>query len=143
MMPIIFAIISGVAMSVQGVFNTKLGDKIGLWETTVLVQVIGLISALIVSFICGNGSYRELQNTNKLYLLGGILGIIITFTVMKSIGGMGATCGIAIILISQLLAAALINAFGLFGSEKISFGFKEILGIAIMVIGIVVFKWKH
>ena len=143
MMPIIFAIISGVAMSVQGVFNTKLGDKIGLWETTVLVQAIGLISALIVSFICGKGSYRELQNTNKLYLLGGILGIIITFTVRKSIGGMGATCGIAIILISQLLAAALINAFGLFGSEKISFGFKEILGIAIMVIGIVVFKWKH
>lgn len=143
MMPIIFAIISGVAMSVQGVFNTKLGDKIGLWETTVLVQAIGLISALIVSFIWGKGSYRELQNTNKLYLLGGILGIIITFTVMKSIGGMGATCGIAIILISQLLAAALINAFGLFGSEKISFGFKEILGIAIMVVGIVVFKWKH
>lgn len=143
MMSIIFAIISGVAMSVQGVFNTKLGEKIGLWETTVLVQAIGLISALIVSFIWGKGSYRELQNTNKLYLLGGILGIIITFTVMKSIGGMGATCGIAIILISQLLAAALINAFGLFGSEKISFGFKEILGIAIMVIGIVVFKWKH
>lgn len=143
MMPIIFAVISGAAMSIQGVFNAKLGEKIGLWETTVLVQAIGLISALIVSFIFGKGNYRELQNTNKLYLLGGFLGIIITFTVMKSISGMGATCGIAIILISQLLVAALINAFGLFGNEKISFGFKEILGIAIMVAGIVIFKWKH
>ena len=141
MIPILFAIISGAAMSLQGVFNTKLGEKIGLWETTVLVQGIALISALIVSFIFGKGNYRELQN--KLYLLGGILGIIITFTVMKSISGMGATCGIAIILVSQLLTAALINAFGLFGSEKISFGFKEILGIAIMIVGIVVFKWKH
>ena len=143
MIPILFAIISGAAMSLQGVFNTKLGEKIGLWETTVLVQGIALISALIVSFIFGKGNYRELQNTNKLYLLGGILGIIITFTVMKSISGMGATCGIAIILVSQHLTAALINAFGLFGSEKISFGFKEILGIAIMIVGIVVFKWKH
>ena len=143
MIPILFAIISGAAMSLQGVFNTKLGEKIGLWETTVLVQGIALISALIVSFIFGKGNYRELQNTNKLYLLGGILGIIITFTVMKSISGMGATCGIAIILVSLLLTAALINAFGLFGSEKISFGFKEILGIAIMIVGIVVFKWKH
>lgn len=143
MIPILFAIISGAAMSLQGVFNTKLGEKICLWETTVLVQGIALISALIVSFIFGKGNYRELQNTNKLYLLGGILGIIITFTVMKSISGMGATCGIAIILVSQLLTAALINAFGLFGSEKISFGFKEILGIAIMIVGIVVFKWKH
>lgn len=103
MIPILFAIISGAAMSLQGVFNTKLGEKIGLWETTVLVQGIALISALIVSFIFGKGNYRELQNTNKLYLLGGILGIIITFTVMKSISGMGATCGIAIILVSQLL----------------------------------------
>ena len=143
MIPILFAIISGAAMSLQGVFNTKLGEKIGLWETTVLVQGIALISALIVSFIFGKGNYRELQNTNKLYLLGGILGIIITFTVMKSISGMGPTCGIAIILVSQLLTEALINAFGLFGSEKISFGFKEILGIAIMIVGIVVFKWKH
>lgn len=143
MMSIIFAIISGVAMSVQGVFNTKVSEKVGLWETTVLVQAIALVSSLIISFFFGKGSYKAIQNVNKLYLLGGILGVVITFTVMKSIGGMGATCGIAIILISQLLAAAIINAFGLFGSEKISFHFKEILGIAIMIIGIVVFKWKQ
>lgn len=142
MMSIIFAIISGVAMSVQGVFNTKVSEKVGLWETTVLVQAIALVSSLIISFFFGKGSYKALQNVNKLYLLGGILGVVITFTVMKSISGMGATCGIAIILISQLLAAAIINAFGLFGSEKISFHLKEILGIAIMIIGIVVFKWK-
>lgn len=143
MMSIIFAIISGVAMSVQGVFNTKVSEKVGLWETTVLVQAIALVSSLIISFFFGKGSYKAIQNVNKLYLLGGILGVVITFTVMKSIGGMGATCGIAIILISQLLAAAIINAFGLFGSEKIPFHFKEILGIAIMIIGIVVFKWKQ
>lgn len=143
MISILFAIISGVAMSIQGVFNTKVSEKVGLWETTVLVQAIALVSSLIISFFFGKGNYKSIQNVNKLYLLGGILGVIITFTVMKSIGGMGATYGISIILISQLLAAAIINSFGLFGSERLPFHFKEILGIAIMIIGIVVFKWKH
>lgn len=143
MMPIIFAIISGISMSLQGIFNTKLGDKIGLWETNVIVQASGLILTLIITFFIGKGNYKELKDINKLYLLGGALGVIIIFTVMKSIGGVGATCGIGIILVAQLLSAALIEAFGLFGNDKVNFGLKEILGIAIMVIGIIVFKWKN
>lgn len=143
MFGIICAIISGIAMSVQGVFNTRLGEKIGVWETTVLVQVIALIVSLIVFLFWGDGSYANLKESNKLYLLGGILGVVITFTVIKSVSLMGPTCGIGIILISQLFAAALIDAFGLFGSERIRFSLNHFLGIAIMIVGIVIFKWNH
>lgn len=143
MLGIILAIISGIAMSIQGVFNTRLGEKIGLWETTVLVQAIALICSLIISFFYGDGSYSNLKNTNKLYLLGGVLGVVITFTVIKSVGSMGPTLGIGIILIAQLLSAALIDAFGLLGNEKIKFSLNNLIGIAIMIIGIVIFKWKH
>ena len=143
MFGIICAIISGIAMSVQGVFNTRLGDKIGVWETTLLVQIIALIVSLIVFFFFGDGSYTNLKEANKLYLLGGVLGVVITFTVIKSVGSMGPTLGIGIILISQVLTAALIDAFGLFGSDKIKFSLNHFLGIAIMIAGIVLFKWKH
>ena len=143
MFGIICAIISGIAMSVQGVFNTRLGEKIGLWETTLLVQVIALLVSLIVFFFFGDGSYANLKEANKLYLLGGVLGVIITFTVMKSVSSMGPTLGIGIILISQLLVAALIDAFGLFDSEKIKFSLNHVLGIAIMIVGIIIFKWNH
>jgi transporter family-2 protein len=143
MISIIFAIISGISMSIQGVFNTRLGEKIGLWETNVVVQASGLILTLLISFFLGKGDYRNLKEVNKLYLLGGVLGVAIIFTVMKSIGSLGPTCGIAIILVAQLIAAALIDSFGLFGSEKLNFSLKEILGVAIMLIGIIVFKWKH
>jgi len=143
MIAVIFAIISGISMSVQGVFDTRLSEKIGLWETNVLVQGSALILTLLITFFFGKGSYSELKAVNKLYLLGGVLGVIITFTVMISIGKLGATYAIGIILIAQLLAAALIDAFGLFGSEKLSFHFKEVLGIIIMLIGIIIFKWKR
>lgn len=139
---IILAIISGVAMSVQGVFNTRLSEKIGLWEMIVIVQGIALISSLILSFFFKSGDYHEIRNVNKLYLLGGLIGVIITLTVVKSIGSMGATVGISIILVAQLLAAALIDALGLFGSEKITFRLSEIIGVLVMIFGIIIFKWK-
>ncbi|MEG1004484.1 MAG: DMT family transporter [Clostridium sp.] len=143
MFGIIFSIISGIAMSFQGVFNTKLGDKIGIWETNTLVQVTGLIITLIITAFFGKGDFRELQNTSKIYMLGGVLGVIIVFTVMMGIGSLGPTYSIAIILVSQLIAAAVIDYFGLFGCEKLNFTLKEYIGVAIMIIGIIVFKWKR
>ena len=143
MFGIICAIISGISMSLQGVFNTRFGEKIGTWETNVVVQATGLVLTLIISFLIGKGSYSNIKNVNKLYLLGGALGVVIIFTVMQSISSMGPTCGIGIILVSQLLAAGIIDAFGLFDSEKIKFSLHNIIGIAIMIIGIVIFKWKH
>lgn len=142
MMSIIFAIISGISMTLQGVFNTRLSEKIGTWETNVLVQGIALVITLIVSFILKDTNYKAIKDVNKLYILGGVLGVIIIFTVMKSIGNMGPTCGIAIILIAQLISAALIDAFGLFDTPKVPFNFKQIAGVIVMICGIILFKWK-
>ncbi len=142
MMGLIFSIIAGAAMSVQGVWNTRLQEKIGAWETTSFVQGTGFIIALIIMFLFGNGNFKEITDVNKLYLFGGLLGIVITFTVMQGIGALGATYAISAILISQLTVAALIDAFGLFGSDKVPFGFLKILGIGLMIGGMVIFKLK-
>lgn len=142
MMGVIFSIIAGVAMSLQGVFNTRLGDKIGTYETNVIVQGIALILSIIVVLITGNGDFKNLKDVNKLYLLGGALGVVITLTVMMGIKSLGTTCAISIILLAQLTAAALIDAFGLFDSTKIVFGTTKIIGVILMVAGILIFKWK-
>lgn len=129
-------------MSLQGVFNTKLSEKIGLWQTNALVQGIGFIVAILVTFFVSDGSFRNLKYANKFYLLGGILGVIITFTVMKGISTLGTTLAIATILVAQLVTAALIDHFGFFGVECAKCGFRQLLGVLIMILGIVVFKWK-
>jgi len=142
MLGIIFSIVAGAAMSLQGVFNTRLGQKIGLWETSVFVQGIALISSLVAAFAIGDGSFRAIKDANKLYLLGGVLGAVITFTVMRGIGALGTTLAIAIILVAQLTAAAAIDHFGLFGAQCVRCGFRQFLGVAIMIVGILIFKWK-
>ena len=131
-----------MAMSVQGVMNTRLGEGIGNMEANAFVQGTAFALALIVLIFWRQGSFTALGQVNKLYWLGGVLGIVITLTVMLGIKSLGTTLSISIILISQLLIAAVIDAFGLMGSEKVAFGWSKYVGLALMTGGMLLFKYK-
>lgn len=136
---ILMSIIAGAAMSVQGVFNTRLGEKTGVYEANVIASAIALLCAVIVMLVAGRGSIMQAGDANKLYLLGGVLGTVITVTVMLAIGNLSPVYATAIILISQLTVSAAIDAFGLFGTEQMAFTWRKIIGLAIMISGILVF----
>lgn len=139
---IIFSIVAGMAMSVQGVMNTRLGEGIGNMEANAFVQGTAFALALVVLIFQRQGSFTALGQVNKLYWLGGVLGIVITLTVMLGIKSLGTTLAVSIILISQLLIAAVIDAFGLMGSEKVAFGWSKYVGLALMTGGMLLFKYK-
>ncbi|CAM2870397.1 DMT family transporter [Hathewaya histolytica] len=141
-MGIIFSIVAGILMSIQGVFNTNVGKKIGLWETSIVVQGVALVSTIIIFLFMRNGNWSALGSVNKLYLTGGIIGALITVTVMLGMNNLGPTYAVTLILIAQLLAAALIEAFGIFGVEQLRFGINKYLGLVMMIIGIIIFKYK-
>lgn len=136
----IWSIIAGAAMSIQGVMNTRLGEKIGLYESNAFVQGTAFILSLAAVWIAGKGSFREISGVNKLYLLGGALGLLITITVMLGMGKLSPAVAVSVILIAQLLVAALINAFGLMGTEKEAFGWNKYVGLALMIGGMLLFK---
>ena len=142
MIGFLFSIIAGAAMSVQGVMNTRLQDSVGLWEANAYVQGTAFMLSLAVMWIFGSGDLKALATTPKGYLFGGALGLVITVTVMLSIKGLDATVAISAILIAQLLVAALIDAFGWMGQEKVSMGVKQYVGLALMLGGVVLVKWR-
>lgn len=142
MLGFLFSVIAGAAMSVQGVMNTRLQDGIGLWEANVWVQGTAFGLSLIVMWIFGSGSLKALADVPRGYWLGGALGLVITVTVMLSIRGLNATVAISAILIAQLLVAALIDAFGWMGQERVAMGLRQYLGLALMLGGVVLFKLR-
>ena len=75
-------------------------------------------------------------------LLGGIIGAFITFTVVKSMASLGPAQAVMIIVVSQLLVSYLIEIFGLFGVEKVAFQWKRLVGMALAIVGIILFKWE-
>lgn len=140
MLGVIFSIISGAAMSFQGVINTRLGEKIGLFEANTFVQGTAFLFSLATMFIFGNGNFKDIIGTEKIYLIGGILGLIITVTVMLSIRHSSPTLAISVILITQLLVAAGIDALGILGIPKVPFTIGKYIGLAVMLAGVLIFK---
>lgn len=138
----LYAIVAGAAMSIQGVMNTRLGDKAGVLETNAYVQLTGFVLALIIAWIFGKGDIRQMTQAPWYAWLGGVLAPVITVTVMLSVGALSPTVAISTILISQLAVAALIDAFGWMGSEQIAFTWKKWAGLGLMTAGVLLIKSK-
>ncbi len=138
----LMAIVSGILMSVQGVWNTRVTEKAGIWLTNSIVHLVGFLFCICVLFFVRGSHIDGLRAVNKIYLLGGILGAGIVYTVVVSISRLGPAYAIMIILVAQVFASYLIELFGLFDTEKVPFMWSKLMGVAVMVVGIVVFQWK-
>lgn len=142
---IVIALISGVLMSIQGVFNTGVTKQTGMWITNSWVQFTGFLVCVVGWFIMEKNktSIGSLfQVDNKYMLLGGVIGAFITLTVIQSMGQLGPAKAVLIIVISQVAAAYMIELFGWFGVEKAMFSVRKLIGILIAVGGLVLFKWE-
>ncbi|MEF9958889.1 MAG: DMT family transporter [Niameybacter sp.] len=136
------AILSGLLMSIQGVFNTRVNEKAGLWFTNAIVHGIGLITCLIVLVFVRDADLGGLKSVNKFYLLGGVLGAGIVYTVILSISKLGPAGATMLILIAQIVGSYLIQLLGLFGTEKSTFQWTKLLAVGVIAAGIVLFQWK-
>lgn len=141
MVGFVFAIIAGSFMAIQGVFNTRLAESSSLWVSNTVVHATGLIVCILLWFFTGKKPFEPLLHVNnKWYFIGGILGAVIIFAVIKSMSALGPTVAVMTFLSAQLIIAYLIELFGLFGTEVVSFDFKKMIGIALVICGIIVSK---
>lgn len=139
---ILFSFLAGILITLQGVFNSRASEKLGLWETNTVVHVLGLSLTLVCLMFLGNGSFKRIGEVNYLYLIGGCFGAIIVFSTIKGITTLGPTLSIAILLVTQLVVATIIDCCGLFGTPPIKFDITKVLGIIMMIGGIFVFKLR-
>lgn len=138
----IMALISGVLMSVQGVFNTRVTEKAGSWFTNSIVNFVAFVVCLLVLYFVRDANVEGLKVVNKFYLLGGVLGAGIIYTVVVSMGNLGPAYATMLILIAQMLTSYSIELFGLFDTDRTPFMWSKLVGVGLMLIGIIVFQWK-
>ncbi len=144
MSSVLFALLAGLMMSIQGVFNTRLMNSSNMWATNSWVHLTAFLTSIGVWFFAGQESLMSVFNvSNKLYLFGGLIGAFITFTVIQGITGLGPAYATMLILIAQVIASYLIECFGLFGTEKICFEWLKLIGVTFMVVGIIIFNFKR
>lgn len=140
---ILVALLSGALMSVQGVFNTEVTKQSSLWVSTGWVQLSAFAVCVLAWLFTGRDSIGALwQVENKYTLLGGVIGAFITITVIQSMSALGPARSAMLIVISQLIVAYVIELFGMFGVDKQPLEWRKILGMAVSIAGIIIFKWQ-
>lgn len=137
------ALLSGTLMSVQGVFNTKVTQNSSLWVANAFVQFTAFLVCMGAWMWTDRTSFKTLLTVEpKYFLLGGVMGAVITLTVIKSMDSLGPAKAVMLIVIAQLIVAYFIELFGLFGVDKQEFSWRKLIGALISIAGFVLFKWE-
>lgn len=134
------AILAGILISLQSVFNTKVNENVGQWLTTTCVLGIGLISSVLFYIITEKSISVNFYTTNYLFYVSGLFGIGLIICIMGAIKSLGPAYTVLISLITQLVVALCIDTFGLFGMESIPLQINKLVGIGLLIIGIGIFK---
>lgn len=140
-MGIVIALLSGALMSIQGVLNTEVTKQSSIWTAAGFVQLSAFLLCGIMWFFSGRQPIGALWQVEPKYmLLGGLLGALITYTVIRSMDSLGPAQAALLIVVSQIIVAYGIELFGIFGVEKAEFEWKKLLGAGIAIAGIIIFK---
>ncbi len=141
MIGFLIAMLSGALMSIQGVFNTNVTKSSSIWVAAGFVQITAFATCVIMWIIDGQPEIAGIWGVNpKISLLGGVIGAFITFTVIKSMSSLGVAKAEITIVVTQIAVAYVIELFGLFGSKKSDFSWMKLLGIAVAIVGVVIFS---
>ncbi|MGE5559061.1 MAG: DMT family transporter [Bacillota bacterium] len=139
LLTLFFAAGAGAAMAIQGAINSKLGKTIGLIESAIVVQAIGLIAGLAAFGIFwiyqGNSKFAALGQAPWYSFLGGFLGVLILLGVVASIPPLGVGNATTSIVAAQLLTAFIIDCFGLFGAKPVPIHWTKIFGLLLIAAG--------
>lgn len=137
------ALISGALMSIQGVFNTQVTKSSTIWVANAFVQFTALAVCLAAWLFTDRSSFGAVFKVEPKYmLLGGAIGAFITYTVIRSMEMLGPARAVMLIVVAQLLVAYVIELLGWFGVEKQPLEWRKVIGMAVAIVGIVVFKWE-
>lgn len=134
------AILAGILISLQSVFNAKVNENVGQWLTTTCVLGIGLISSILFYIITENSINIKVYTTNYLFYVSGLFGIGLIICIMGAIKSLGPAYTVLISLITQLVVALCIDTFGLFGMESIPLQLNKLVGIGLLIVGVGIFK---
>ena len=134
---VLFAILAGVAGSVQVAVMSKLGDRVGVlgalaWATTLTALLaVALLLVAKQSF----GGFVEAARQPVWLWSGALMSLIIVLAITLAGSRIGVIATISILLAGQFAMGAAIDRYGLFGADRIGIGWVRVLGIVLLALG--------
>ncbi|MFG6494835.1 DMT family transporter [Fictibacillus sp. UD] len=136
-----FAVIAGLLVGLQNIFNTRVNDHAGTWSTTALVLGLGFLASMTLGLVFEGTELFALHNMKTWFWFSGLIGVGVVVCLVQGTRLLGPTFAISIVLTSQLGSALLRDSMGWFGLEKIPFTTQQLVGVLVIIGGVIVFKF--
>ena len=131
------AVSAGIAGSLQVALMSRLGERIGVLQalafSTLLTAVLAAVALLLVRRTLAG--YERALHQPWWMLTGGVMGLLIVFTVTYAGPRIGVAATVGILIAGQLVMGAAIDRWGLLGSERIALHWPRLLGIVLLAMG--------
>lgn len=129
---------AGIGIPVLAAMNAALGRHLGapMLAGAVLLAV-GFLTASVVALITGPGALVKLASAPRHLLLAGLLLAFYVLSITAIAPKFGVGNAIFFVLVGQLLSAAMIDHFGLFGAQSVPLSWSRLCGLLLMAAGVV------
>jgi transporter family-2 protein len=131
------AVTAGLAGSIQVAVMSRLGGRIGVLEalgfSTALTAVLAV--AVLAAARHSIGGLERALHQPWWTLTGGVMGLLIVFTITYAGPRIGVAATVGIMIAGQLVMGAAIDRWGLFGSARIPLHWPRLAGIVLLAVG--------
>lgn len=134
-MDIFYALFSGVICTIMLAINGQLSDTIGLYASTVVIHLSGLVTLLL---LCRWRQIRlPFHNQLPWYMyIGGVIGVFTVYFNSLTIQVIGASLVSALGLLGQIVTSLVFEHKGAFGCVQNHITKEKLFSIVILLIGI-------
>ncbi|MGD7009331.1 DMT family transporter [Metabacillus sp. 84] len=134
----------GYILSAQSSINGKMSPRIGTLETTFVTFMTGALFLSVWLLFFGQGNLLALSQAPKWQLSGVFFGTGYLFLTILTVPKIGVAVTNITAIVGQIGAGFVIDQFGLFGADIISFSWSKGVGLLFMLIALVfIFKDEH
>jgi transporter family-2 protein len=134
---VVLASAAGLAGAVQAAVMGELGDRVGIVPAVALSVIVSLVCGLAALLVWERsfGGVRAALHEPAWLWIGGVMSVFIVFAITVGPPRIGVTATIGIVIAGNLVAAALIDRYGLFGQDEIPIDRWRILGLLLLAAG--------
>lgn len=128
---------AGIGVPLLASLNAALGVRLGSPAAAAMILFcVALTATTLVTLVSGPKALAAAVSAPKHLFLGGVLIAVYVLSITYVAPHFGVGNAVFFVLIGQLISAALIDHFGLFGARVSPLNMTRSAGIAVMALGV-------
>jgi transporter family-2 protein len=134
---VVLAAAAGLAGAVQAAVMGELGERVGIVPALAFAVLVTFTCALVALLVWERSfaGVRAALHEPAWLWIGGVMSAFIVFAITVGPPRIGVTATIGIVIAGNLLSAAVIDRFGLFGQDEIPIDRWRLLGLVLLALG--------